>query len=363
VATTLGLADVKHVIRMPGYWDLTEMRKWELKDGTTFDQMILRMGAALSLFNGSLRSGYLSNFIQLSPEMTLEYDSGGDSATLAEVSEYDNPDPILAESTGHMIPLKDYGGSLGWTYMGLRRARKGHLDRDIRRLLERARNTWEKTLLTRMYKSTYDVVGSSGRSMPFADGGTADANYIPPSWDGSTFASSHTHFFRQTDDAAGRLAAAKSMAETLYEHGIMPPYDLHIPAADIAAWAAVTGFVKPERAWLQTMGVETRAKLADDYIGILELERTWCFVKPLNRLPTDYAGMFKPAGFNNPQAPLMVRYEEGFPMGLSLVGRLEHFPMEQAIAYFTFGAGIANRVAGAAAYFYSSGSYVDPTIT
>lgn len=360
--TTIGLADVKHVIRMPGYWDLTEMRKWQLKDGVTFDQMILRMGAALALFNGSLRTGYLSNFMQVSPGLTLEYDSGGDSASLAEISEYDNPDPILAESTGHMIPLKDYGGSLGWTYMGLRRAHRGHLDRDIRRLLERAKNTWEKALLTRLYKSTYDAVGSGGRSMPFADGGTADANFIPTSWDGKTFANTHTHYFRQTDDAAGRLAAATSMAETLYEHGIMPPYDLQIPAADITDWTGVTGFKKPERSWLQTMGVEARAKVADDYIGILELDRTWCFIKPLNRLPANYAGLFKPTGFNNPAAPLMIRYEEGFPMGLTLVGELKNFPMEQAIAYFTFGAGIANRVAGAAAYFNSTGSYVDPTI-
>lgn len=359
--TTLGLADVKHVIRMPSNWDLTELKKWSLKDGITFDQAVLRMGAALTLFNGSLRAGYLANFLQISPNLELEYDTGGDSNSLPEVSEYANPDPILSASTGHMIPMKDYGGSLGWTYMGLRRARLVNIDRDIRRLIERARNTWEKTVLTRMYKSTYDAVGT-GKSMPFADGGTADSTYIPPSVEGTAFASSHTHYFRQTDDAAGRLAAAKSMAETLYEHGIMPPYDLQIPTADIADWTAVTGYVKPERAWLQTMGVETRAKIADDYVGILELDRTWCFIKPVNRLPTNYAGMFKPAGFNNPAAPLIVRYEEGFPMGLTLVGRLENFPMEQAVAYFTFGVGIANRIAGAAAYFYSSGSYVDPTI-
>jgi len=360
--TTIGLADVKHLIRMPGYWDLAEMKKWQLKDGITFDNAVMRFAAALSLFNGSLRSGYLANYLQISPEMTLEYDSGGDSAALGEISEYANPDPILAESTGHMIPMKDYGGSLGWTYLGLRRARLAHLDRDIRRLLERARNTWDKALLTRMFKSTFDSVGSSGRSMPFADGGTADANYVPISHEGSTFLSTHTHYFRQADDAAGRLAAAKNMAETLYEHGIMPPYDLFIPTTDIADWAGVTGYVKPERSWLQTMGVETRAKLAEDYIGVLEMDRTWAFIKPFNRLPANYAGMFKPAGFNNPNAPLMVRYEEGYPLGLSLVGRLQNFPMEEAIAYFTFGVGIANRIAGAATYFAASGAYTDPTI-
>jgi len=360
--TTIGLADIKHLIRMPGYWDLAEMKKWQLKDGTTFDQVIMRMGAALSLFNGSLQSNYLSNFVQTTAEMTLEYDIGGDSDALSEISEYDNPDPILAGSTGHMIPIKDYGGSLGWTYMGLRRARAGHLDRDIRRLIERASATWERTLMTRLFKNTYDPVGAGGRSMPFADGGTADPTYIPPSFEGKTFAYTHNHFFRETDDAAGRLSAAGKMAEALYEHGIMPPYDLWIPTADIGTWSTVTGFVKPERSWLQTMGVEKRAQIAEDYIGVLELDRAWCFVKPLNRLPTDYAGMFKPTGFNSPDAPLMVRYEEGFPLGLALVGELSNFPLEQAVAYFTFGVGIANRIAGAAALFASSGNYASPTI-
>ena len=363
MATTLGLADVKHVIRLPGAWDLAEMKKWQLKDATTFDVMITRMAAALALFNSSLRGGYLSNFLQLSSELTLEYDSGGDAAELPEVSEFDNPDPILAESTGHMIPMKDYGGALGWTYMGLRRARSGSLDRDIRRLLLRSKNTWEKRILTRMFKSTYDVVGSTGKSVPFADGGTADATYIPPSYEGTTFAYTHNHFGRQAADAAGRTAALKAMAETLYEHGIMPPYDLLISAADIALWAAQTEYKKPERAWLQTMGVEARARIADDYIGVMELDRTWCFVKPTNRLPTAYAGMVKPAGFNSPAAPLVVRYEEGFPLGLTLVGKLDHFPMEQAIAYFTFGIGVADRVKGAATYFASAGNYVSPTIS
>ena len=363
MATTIGLADIKHVIRLPQYWDLAELKKWELKDGTTFDQMIVRMGAALVAFNATLTSGYLSNFLQVSPDMLFEYDVGGDSEMLEEISEYANPDPILAESTGHMIPMKDYGGALGWTYLGLRRAHASHLDRDIRRLIERSRNTWEKIILTRMWKSTYDAVGSGGRSMPFADGGTADANYVPPSFEGEVFDSSHIHYFRQTDDSAGRVAAMKAMAETLYEHGIMPPYDLLIPTADIALWAAETEFPKPTRAFLETVGVETRANISDDYIGIVELDRTWAFVKPLNRLPVDYAGMIKPTGFNSPAAPMIVRYEEGYPLGLTLVGELSNFPMEQAIAYFTFGVGIANRVAGAFTHFAAAGNYVDPTIS
>jgi hypothetical protein len=360
--TTIGLADVKHFIRMPGYWDLAEMKKWQLKDGTTFDAVIMRFAAALSLFNGSLRSGYLSNYVKTTSEMIFEYGVGGDSAGLKEISEFDNPDPILGDSTGHMIPMKDYGGSLGWTYLGLRRARAAQLDADIRLVIERARNTWDKALMIRMFKSIYEPVGSAGRSMPFADGGTADANFVPVSYEGSQFASSHNHFGRQTDDAAGRLAGAKAMAANLYEHGIMPPYDLFIPAVDITDWTAVTGFIKPERAWLQTMGVETRAKVADDYIGVLEMDRTWAFIKPFNRLPTNYAGMFKPAGFGSPNAPLVVRYEEGFPLGLSLVGRLQNFPMEESIAYFTFGVGIANRLAGAATFFAAGGAYVDPVI-
>jgi hypothetical protein len=208
------------------------------------------------------------------------------------------------------------------------------------------------------------VIATSGKSVAFADGGTADSTYIPPSVGGRNFLSSHDHYSRQTADAAGRTAALKALGWTLKEHSHNPPWDLIVAEADKDLWTAQTEFKKPVREWLATAGVEARATVPEDvYLGILETGDGWFRLRPEPRLPTGYAGAFKPAGFNNPGAPLLVRLEDGFPLGLVLVATITNFPLQDAIAYFTYGIGVGDRTAGACVYFYASGDYVDPTIT
>lgn len=360
----LGYQDLKTVLRLPTTWDLTYMKKWALKDGTTFDAVVRRVGTALSLFNRSLTQGYLSQYIQLTTEMAFEYDVGGESAKLAAISEYGRPDPIYGDFTGHMLPLHDYGGALGWTYMALRRGKMSRLDRDIARLIQRSQNLWQYSVLNRMFVSAAETVGTSGVSVPFADGGTADSAYIPPSYEGRNFLNTHNHFLRNTNDATGRSANLIAMAAHLKEHGINPPWDLIISEADKAAWVAQTEFKKPERGIFSTAGVEVRAAVPEEiYIGVLEVTDGWFRIRPEPRLPTAYYGAFKPAGFNNPGAPLMVRTEEGFPLGLVLVATIQNFPLQDAIAYFTYGIGVADRIAGVCALGAAAGNYVDPTIT
>jgi len=235
---------------------------------------------------------------------------------------------------------------------------------DVRALIERAGNTWKKRILNRLFSSAAETLGSSGKSVPFADGGTADPGYVPPSNDGRSFLYTHNHFGRAADDAAGRLAAVKAMVAHLQEHGHQAPFDLVVPEVDAADWVGVTGFKYPERAYLNTAGVETRALVPDDqFLGIIDVERGWARVVLEPRLPTNYAGMFKPMGYGSPSNPLAVRYEEGFPLGLTMVATPNQFPLQDAIAYFTFGVGVANRTAGTAYYFAASGDYTDPTIS
>lgn len=359
----IGYSDLKNVIRLPSNVDQSYLAKWRLKDGTTFDRVIARLGSALVLFNRSLAAGYWGQYFRTTTEMTVEY-ATGNSGRLGEVSEYTRPDPIFGASTGHMLPLKDYGGALGWTYLALRRAHAGKLDLDIRALIEKAGNLWEWALLNRLFKSVYETVGSTGKSVPLADGGTADSEYVPPSYEGRTFLYTHNHYGRAADSAEGRLAAVKAMAGHLLEHGINSPWDLVIPEADKADWAGVTGFKKPDRGVLSTAGVEVRASIPEDtYIGIIEVDDGWFKVKPTPRLPTDYAGAFKPQGNGSVNNPLVVRYEEGYPLGLTLVGQIEEYPLQDAVALFTFGVGIGNRLNGVCYKFASSGDYTDPTIS
>jgi hypothetical protein len=360
----IGYTDLKEVIKFPATWDLSYLRQWQLKDGSTFDNVVARLGGALVMFNRSLTAGYWAQYLQTTTDLSTEYDIGGNSDELEMTSEYTRPDPIIGEATGHMLPMHDYGGALGWTYMALRRAHRNQLERGVRRLIERSENTWERKLLTRLFSSAAETVGATGVSVPFADGGTADPTYIPPSYKGKVFANTHSHFLRYTDDAAGRTAALKAMMAHLVEHGYRAPFELVIPETDMASWVAQTEFVKPERAAFLTAGVEKRAMVDEaNYLGVVETDQGWARVKYETRLPADYAGMFKPAGFNSPMSPLVVRYESGYPLGLSLVAKIDNFPLQDAVAYFTFGVGVADRLAGTATYFAANGNYVDPTIS
>lgn len=359
----LGYNDMKNVVRLPGTWDTAYLDRWRNENGVQFGQLAQEVAAALTVFNGSLLTGYWSRYVTLTTELTQRYGMNTGSDTLTKLSEHTRPDPIHSDNAGHMLPMADYGGNLGWTYWALRRAKMGVLQDDVRQLILRAQNTWEKALLTRLFKSTADTVGSTGVSVPFADGGTADSTYVPSNYNGQTFASSHNHFLRYADDAAGRLAAAKAMAVHLAEHGIMGPWVLEIPEADTADWTAVTGFVKPNRTGIITAGVEARAIVAEEYLGILEVDNGYFLVHATPRLPTNYAGAYKPMGLNAVGNPLLVRYEPGYPLGLTLVGDIKQWPLEEAISVMTFGVGVGDRLNGVATYFAGSGSYTSPTIS
>jgi hypothetical protein len=359
----IGYEDLKNVINLPGNWDLTYLSQWRTRDGITFDQIVTRLGAALTLFNRSLRTGYWAQYYRATTEPVAEYGIGT-SGLMEKISEYTRPDPIRGDTTGHMLPLNDFGRSLGWTYLAMRRARAGKLEEDIRALIQMGSDTFEQQLLQRLFKSTYDAVGNTGRSVPFADAGVADSTYIPGSYGGTNFAASHTHFFRQADDATGRSASLVAMAATLLEHGLMSPWELVIPEADIADWAAQTEFKKPERGVLTTSNIEVRALVEEEtYLGILEVPRGYFRVRSSPRVPANYAGAFKVYGHGDARSPLAVRYEDGYPLGLALVGEFREFPLQEAITYFTFGVGVNNRVAGAATYYAAAGSYTSPTIS
>lgn len=359
----IGYSDLKKVISLPGTWDLDYLKKWETIDGMNWSTLVQRLGAALVLFNSDMRTGYLSQFLRDTTELSITFPIGG-SGDLQAMSEYGRPDPIHGARAGTMIPLKDYGGALGWTYMALRRARSEQLEADIRELIHRAENTWEKAVLTRMFKMEADTVGAAGKSVPLADGGTVDSTFIPPSFDGQEFASSHDHFIRVADTATGRSSSIATMADHLKEHGIPAPWDLIIPDADKALWAAQTEFKKPERGAFSTAGVETRGLVDEEsYIGLIEASEGWFRVRASARLPANYAGAFKPYGFGGRDNPIVIRVEEGYPLGIQLVGQIDQFPLQEADAYFTFGAGIGNRLAGVCAYFAASADYITPTIT
>lgn len=351
---------------LPSYWDAAELSKWRLADGTTYDQFIADAGRGLALVNSSLTADPLiSSLISLTDEMSVEYRVGATTG-MQDHTEYARPDQRRGATTGHMLPLKAYDRGMGWTWDFLRKARRVQLDTDVAEVVKDIQDNWQKKILTRLFKSTYDAVGSSGRSMPLADGGTADAAYVPiavPSR-GGTFTYTHDHIVSVNGITQTLF---EPVVAYLYEHGYDAPYDLLVAYADIASWTNttnVTGWIPRADPLIRYGMTADTANVSDGYLGVIETDYGTCRVRASGRVPTTYWALYKSYGPMDSRNPLVVRQSTDYGISAVLLkgDHIREFPLEEAIVFQEFGVGVMDRV-GAVVVYNNAGAYSDPTIS
>lgn len=364
----LGPADLKD-LALPSLWDTSEILKFRLENGSTFETLLGEIRDGLAAYNQNNLVG-MTNYGQLfavqdTPEVEYAtYTTRG----VEEFVEYKVADPGHGSTTGHMIGTKAWNIALGWTMRYLQKARREKLDADVRMAMTDISSHWQYKLLNRFFKSTADTVGGSGKSVPFADGGTADSTYVPyKSPRGDTFTSSHSHLLRQA--ATLSTTSVDAALKHLWEHGHNAPYTIIIPEADVATWAALSTFKKPEWADIayNSSTTERARGLTDvdmDVFGYYEspfgIARVWA----TPRLPTLYYGAYKPYGAGDPRNPLRVRFDPKVGFGWNIVpGLLINSPLTMAgmMAEFEVGVG-EDRTNGVVSYLNASGNYTDPVI-
>lgn len=363
---TLGPNDLKQYA-LPAGWDAGLLTKRRLESGETYDQLLNDIAGALAIANADLMNDPLiGGLIFVSDSDTVEYRTGVSNG-FEDHTEYGTPDAKRAASTGHMLPLKPYDRKLGWTWDFLRKARRFQIDNDIASGMTDLRDIWQKKVLTRHFKSTYDAVGS-GKSMPYADGGTADSTYIPPAYParGGSFLYTHNHYLRLDGITQANLETAVAH---LWEHGVDGPYDLLIADADKGSWSNttnVTGWTKKADTLIQ-YGVQTDlAKVAGDYIGVIETSTYGVVrVRATGRVPTAYWSVYKSYGNDDQRNPLRVYPSPQYGMNAILLAgdHVREFPFENAILFVEFGVGVGdNRVSAVCVKNAASSVYSDPTI-
>lgn len=367
---SLGISDLKRVITLPGNWDLAYLRRFIGLNGSKVDfaALALEMGAAFTAFNASLTSGYIGRFLRITSDPTTEYASGNGNQRLPRISEHAKADPIVGGSSGHMLPMYDFGGALGWTYWALRRSPMSKFTYDLSAVVEASYNSWEYEFYNRLFSSKVATVGAQGKSLPFMDGGVADPTYVPPSVKGKVFTSAENRYRRYTDDSAGRIQMVTEAARSLRDSGFAGPYDLVVPDQDLTKWQALNDpaakWIKPGRVELMIVnGFETRASIDEEiYRGSIETPDGLFQVYATPRVSPGVAHASKPLGFDNTKNPIAVRFEPGYALGLSVVAEIKHYPFEEAQIVFTFGDGVNNRMNGFNARFAAAGNYADPDI-
>lgn len=363
---TLGPNDLKQ-IALPAGYDATYLAKFALADGRSYDQYLSDIAGAVAMANQALLADPLvASLVSLTEDATLEYPIGVSNGFQAH-TEYGQPDSKRAATTGSMLPLLGYDRALDWTWDYLRKARTATLDANIASAVQDMYDKWQNRVLHRLFKSTYDSVGS-GKSMPLADGGTADSAYIPVNKPerASAFAYTHDHIHNLNGITQANLETAIA---NLWEHGHDAPFTLLVAQADVAAWSNttnVTGFIKKANGMIRYGTNTDIANVGSQYIGAIETSAYGDVMVLANaRIPTTYWAAFKSYGNLDARNPLKIRVSPEYGVGaVVLSGRqfpIKQFPLEGAILFMEFGVGVADRV-GAAAYINSAGGYSDPTI-
>lgn len=368
---TLGVKDLKN-IALPTAWDGNELARLRLRDGTTYESIVRDIDSALTLVNSGLNAGYLGRLTSLTTEAAIEYREGGGNG-FEDHTEYTQPDRKLAETTGHMLPLKMVDRAMGWTADFLRQARRSQIDADISSLVEDAVDVYEKRVWTRFFKLEEETgkangLGASGVSVPFADGGNGNIDFTPtprPDRMINTFDTTHNHFLRLDGITQANLETAVGH---LWEHGHDAPYDLIVSLADLGSWqntTNVTGFRPKADAIIQYGGLDDIALVESEvYQGAVLTKYGSCRIYANGRIPTGYWSVTKTYGQTDQRNPLKVRYDENYGFGISLVvNQVTLYPFAGAIGQFEFGVGVgADRTAAVFVENDSSGTYTTPTI-
>ncbi|MCP5016864.1 MAG: hypothetical protein GY938_16590 [Ketobacter sp.] len=365
---TLGFSDLRET-SLPSLWDATTLTQFRLQDGRTLDQMAADVQSGLQMVNSSLLSmPHYSGMFAVQDDPDVEYPIGVSNGFQVG-GEYTSPDPGRGETTGHMLPLINYDRGLGWTARYLRKARSTKLDADVRSVVIDARNLWQQKLLQRFFKMEGETVGStSNASVPLADGGTVDSNYVPlDSPEGESFASTHDHFLRLNGITQANLNTA---IETIQEHGHMSPFELIVSRVDIGSWTNttnITGYKHPSYQSEILRDGADRANIMDNsmYVGYVETDYGICRIWATPRVPTGYWGLFKAYGSGDPRNPLRVRFDTTFGFGYNIVpGTYVNAPSHLLVASTEFGVGIGeDRTNGVCVENDTSGDYATPTIS
>ena len=366
-----GMNDLKN-IAIPTAWDAAELRRLQLRDGTTYEQVIRDINDSLSIANGSLTGGYLGGLFSLTTEPAVEYRDGFSTGFEAH-TEYSQPDAKRADTSGHMLPILKQDRKLGWTKDFLEEARMAKIDADVSAIVQDVKDAFEKAVLTRLFKYEEETgkqygLGSSGYSVPFVDGGGQTIDFTPlpnPARMINAFSTSHSHYLRLDGITQANLETAVGH---LWEHGHDGPYELIIPLADVGSWqttASVTGFVERADPLIQYGSTTSLAGVSAEYIGGVKTKYGFCRMWANGRIPTARWAVTKTYGQGDQRNPLKVRYDDVFGFGAKLeVNSVNLYPLMGAIAVVKFGVGVGmDRTAAVLVENDSSGSYATPTIS
>ena len=352
--TTYGPRDLSTLVLYTGS-DATELRKWQLEDGTTAEQVYALLNGALGALNIEFRSGLWGSLCYFTDEPEVSYRVGSSNG-MSVHTEYSRPDPNRADTEGHMLPLIPYDRHLQWTWDYLRKARRDQIEADVADAIKDARDKWRVSILTRLLKrgddsGTNKGLGSSGYSPGFATtAASTSVDFTPPSFGGNSFASTHEHYVAIAGGAYTN-AVFEDAYDELREHGHQPPFDFIISSSDRTVVEALSKFTKRADLGVRLGSTQNEATVSDDYIGVIEN----FYVREEWGMPQYYGIGYKSYGQNSARNPLRVRLTKGTNQPTVVAMRDPYTPsandpLSSMMLFTEFGVGVFDRTAASPRY-------------
>lgn len=362
----LGPRDTSTLVLHTG-WDATELKTFQLADGTTVDSVFAQLTAAIAALNGEFQSGLWASLASFTDQPEVAYRVGSSNG-MSRHTEYGRPDTKRADTEGHMLPLIPWDRALGWTWDYLREARLDQIEADIADAVKDVRDKFRTQVLTRVLKRGDDSgaangLGTSGYSPGFATAAASTAvDFTPPAFGGNSFNSNHEHYVGISGGVFTN-AVFEDAYDELREHGHEPPFDFVIGSSDRVTVEGLSKFTKRADALVQLGLTQDQARVTEEYIGVIESFR----IREVFGVPQYYGFGYKSYGPRSMRNPLKIRLTKGttVPQVIAMQdprnGSMAH-PLQYMMMFFEFGVGVNDRTNGTARYVNNT-TWADGTPT
>lgn len=370
-------------IAMPTGIDSTYITNEMLKVGMTAEELIALAANRIGMVNQQFMADY-GRVTYLTDSFWSRYRQGKGARRMTPLrSEFTMPDGQRSKMIGHMLPIAPYTDAIEWSMEYLRDADPDQIRFDLDEISDSWRDRLEYQFWTRVLTTTENAVGDGGTGfdVPWVHSTSGSVDYTPPPFGSTVFASTHDHFVYLDDDNYSWADIISAQMAHLVEHGIVGPFELFVPYADIAEFSVLDGFVvlkppeiqmtgsgsdNPRDPMYTTDGVPSGVPgtLMGYYFSELYgLARIWHH----SRIPTDYAWMTKSYGNNNPSNGVAIRVRSDTGFGLTIDPQLSKSinpTIETLLFKADVGFGTNDRLNGVAAFLNATApSYTAPTIS
>jgi hypothetical protein len=352
-------------IDFPAGVDVAYLQGLRTRAGVDFPRLLREIDGRLAALN----TGIDPLVAMLITPTTEEYaeTSAPSAFEVDERGEYTLARPQLAEGGAHMLPLRGYDVSVGFTEDGLESMSLDNILTNVESMFLGFRRLYRRLTLSRLFSDAEIRVAAKTivTSPGFAGSGTGNNVFARTSYpDGTPLPSPYSHYYRvATADLATGIRAGRDRLRKWHKG----PFDLIAPSAQISAITAISatnpqdGFVSAGSALIrQGTGASEATVDATTYLGVLFGDIR--VHMEIDDFSSANIGLFKTYGALSPQNPLAWRYDRLKGRGAALRYR-DLYPLANAVLKQDLGIGTNDRTAAALISVAASGNYTPPTFS